>query len=74
MDHLINYSPSLLCSQTVPEAVGGMDIRLGNLSLITKMTESEDVCHGTIAQSVEHPSKAPVWCNSTDVGLNHAAA
>ena len=24
-----------------------------------------------VAQLVERPSKVPVWCNSTDVGLNH---
>ena len=28
-------------------------------------------CRGAIAQSVELPSKVPVWCNST-VGSNHA--
>ena len=28
----------------------------------------------TVAQSVERLSKVPVWCNSTEVGLNHAAA
>ena len=26
---------------------------------------------GAVAQSVERPSKVPVWCNSTDVGSNH---
>ena len=26
---------------------------------------------GTVAQSVEHPSKVPVWCNSTDMSSNH---
>ena len=25
----------------------------------------------TVAQSVEHPSKVPVRCNSADVGSNH---
>ena len=27
-----------------------------------------------MAQLVERPSEVPVWCNSTDVGSNHAAA
>ena len=27
-----------------------------------------------VAQSVECPSKVPVWCNFTDVGSNNAAA
>ena len=26
---------------------------------------------GAVAQSVEGPSKVPVWCNSADVGSNH---
>ena len=26
---------------------------------------------GSVAQSVERPSKVPVWCNSPDVGSNH---
>ena len=29
---------------------------------------------GAVAQSVERPPKVLVWCNSTDVGLNHTAA
>ena len=29
---------------------------------------------GAVAQSVEHHSKVPVWCNSTNVGSNHAPA
>ena len=31
-------------------------------------------CRGVVAQLVERPSKVTVWCNSTDVGSNHAAA
>ena len=27
-----------------------------------------------MAQLVDSPSEVPVWCNSTDVGPNHAAA
>ena len=30
-------------------------------------------CRGAIAQSVEPPSKVPIWCNSTDVGSNTGA-
>ena len=26
---------------------------------------------GVVAQSVERHSKVSIWCNSTDVGLNH---
>ena len=29
---------------------------------------------GAVALSVERPSKVPVWCNSTDMGLNPGAA
>ena len=29
---------------------------------------------GPVAQLVECPSKVPVWCNSSDVGWNHAVA
>ena len=29
---------------------------------------------GAVAQPVERPSKVPVWCNSTEVGANLAAA
>ena len=29
---------------------------------------------GAVAQSVERPSKVPVWCSSTDVGSNPGAA
>ena len=33
------------------------------------------LCCGTVAQSVERPSKGPrSWCNSTDVGSKHANA
>ena len=31
------------------------------------------VAIGAVAQLVEHPSRDPVWCNSTDMGSNHAA-
>ena len=27
-----------------------------------------------VAQSVEHPSKVPVWCNTSDVGSNQGTA
>ena len=27
---------------------------------------------GAVARSVGWPSKVPAWCNSSDVGLNHA--
>ena len=28
-------------------------------------------CHGSVAQSVERPSKVPVCCNSTNLGSKH---
>ena len=31
-------------------------------------------CSGAFAQLEERPSNVPVWCNSTDVGLNHTTA
>ena len=31
-------------------------------------------CRDAVAQLVERPSKDTVWCHSTDVGSNHAAA
>ena len=36
-----------------------------------KKKHSMGISHGAVAQSVEPPSKVPVWCNSTDVGSNH---
>ena len=32
------------------------------------------LCKLKHAQSVERPSKVPFWCNSTDMGSNHAVA
>ena len=34
----------------------------------------DESCYGAVAQSEERPSKGSVWCNSIDVGSNHAAA
>ena len=38
-----------------------------------RVSKIRQPCHGAVAQSVERPSKVPVWCNSTDVGLNPGA-
>ena len=37
-------------------------------------TTNNEGDRGAVAQSVKHLSKVPVWCNSTNVGLNHAVA
>ena len=38
-----------------------------------KISNYGDLWCGAVAQSVERPSKVPVWCNSTDVGSNPGA-
>ena len=41
-------------------------------SLVSSVETKSQVCsRGAIAQSVERPSKVPVWRNSTGVGSNH---
>ena len=40
-------------------------MEVGNMSCLVN-------CIGAIAQLVEHPSKLPFWCNSTE-GSNHAS-
>ena len=37
-----------------------------------KKKHSMGISHGAVAQSVEPPSKVPVWCNST-VASSHTA-
>ena len=39
-----------------------------------RFTLSSLSCCSAEAQSVEHPSKVPVWCKSTDVTSYHAVA
>ena len=45
-----------------------------NWTVILSLIKLTVTCLGAIAKSVERPLKVPVWCNSTDVGSNHAAA
>ena len=49
------------------------------LPLKPHILTSDVLGHVAVAQSVERPSKAPVWCNSTDMGRtrrweNHSSA
>ena len=36
-------------------------------------TTNNEGDRSAVAQTAEHPSKIPVWCNSTNVSSNHAA-
>ena len=37
-------------------------------------TTNNEEDRSAVTQTAEHPSKIPVWCNSTNAGLNHAVA